>query len=196
MKSSQKLQDLYSHYNKHKSTIISRLDEFKNVTGERALFQELCFCLLAANTSSKMASRVMANVGEVIFTGSEEEIRIKLKALSCRFYNRRSHYIYCAQNIQIKLDRDYLVKNVKGFGYKEASHYLRNIGVSGLAILDKHVLRAMQEFEVIEDLPKSLNKIRYLDYEKKLISWANELRIPVDHFDFVLWSRKGDEILK
>ncbi len=39
--------------------------------------------------------------------------------------------------------RDWLAqeKQIKGLGYKEASHFLRNIGLKGHAILDKHVLR-------------------------------------------------------
>tara|TARA_Y100000310_G_C20684633_1_gene818146 strand:+ start:56 stop:646 length:591 start_codon:yes stop_codon:yes gene_type:complete len=196
MKSSQKLKELYKHYDKHKATIKERLQEFKQIHGEKALFEELCFCLLAANTSSKMASRVMAEVGDIIFTGSEEEIRNKLHELSCRFYNRRSHYIYCAQKIPIKMDREYLVANIKGFGYKEASHYLRNLGKSGYAILDKHVLRAMAEFGIIDEVPKSLNRRRYLEMEEKLRAWSKELNIPMDDLDFVLWSRKSDEILK
>ena len=94
------------------------------------------------------------------------------------------------------MDREYLVANIKGFGYKEASHYLRNLGKSGYAILDKHVLRAMAEFGIIDEVPKSLNRRRYLEMEEKLRAWSKELNIPMDDLDFVLWSRKSDEILK
>ena len=41
-------------------------------------------------------------------------------------------------------------KAVKGLGYKEASHFLRNIGVKGHAILDKHVMRCLAEIGVID----------------------------------------------
>ncbi len=187
--------DLHAHYAEHKEAIHARLQEFSLVSEEK-YFEELCFCLLAANTSSKMASRVMEEVGVVIYTGSEEEIRDRLHALSCRFYNRRAHYISCAQDVPIKLDRDYLAENIKGFGYKEASHFLRNVGVNGLAILDKHVLRALVEFGVIDEIPKSLNRARYLAIEEKMKVWSKTLGIEMDALDFVLWSRKSGEILK
>jgi N-glycosylase/DNA lyase len=190
-----KYDTLHQHYARHIDAIAARLQEFSAVK-EARYFHELCFCLLAANTSSHMASRVMDQVGEVVLTGSEEEIRERLHALSCRFYNRRAHYIHCAQGVAIQLDRDYLVDTIKGFGYKEASHFLRNVGVKGFAILDKHVLRALVEFQVIGAIPKGLNRKKYLAIEEKMKTWSEELGIPMDELDFVLWSRKSGEILK
>ncbi|HIH15339.1 MAG TPA: N-glycosylase/DNA lyase [Nanoarchaeota archaeon] len=194
-KSSEKWKELYHHYEKHKKAIKERLQEFKQVRDEKKTFREICFCILAANTSSKMASRVMNGVGEVIFTGSEQEIRERLHALSCRFYNKRAEYIFLARNVPIKFERDYLAENIKGFGYKESSHFLRNMGHSDYAILDKHVLRAMQEFGIIKKIP-TMNKKNYLILEKKLKLFSKYLNISMDELDFVLWSRKSGEILK
>ena len=194
-KSSEKWKELYQHYVKHKPTILSRLKEFKQKRNEQEIFQELCFCILAANTSSRMASRVMEGVGDVIFTGSQEDIKDKLHALHCRFYNKRAEYIFHARNIPLQFERDYLAENIKGFGYKESSHFLRNMGYSGYAILDKHVLRAMQEFGIIKKIP-TMNKKNYLHLEKKLQKFSQELDIGMDELDFVLWSRKSGEILK
>lgn len=195
MKSSQKIKELYQHYEKHKQTIKARLKEFKLPKNEKETFQELCFCILAANTSSRMASRVMEGVGDVIFTGTEQEIREKLHKLHCRFYNKRAEYIFRARNVPIKFEREYLAENIKGFGYKESSHFLRNMGHSGYAILDKHVLRAMVEFEIIKKIP-TINKKRYFALEKKLKKFSEEIGIDMDDLDFVLWSRKSGEILK
>lgn len=195
MKSSQNYAELYQHYEKHKDSIAARLKEFQQQRSEKEIFRELCFCLLAANTSSRMAMRVMDSVGEVIFTGSEEEIRERLHALSCRFYNKRAAYIFLARNVPIMFDRAYLAEHIKGFGYKESSHFLRNVGHSGYAILDKHVLRAMLEFDVIRKIP-AMNTKNYLLLEKKLQDFSKELGIGMDELDFVLWSRKGGEILK
>jgi len=36
---------------------------------------------------------------------------------------------------------EWLVKNLTGLGYKEAGHFLRNIGSGKIAILDRHILR-------------------------------------------------------
>ncbi len=195
MKSSTQLNELYCHYKKHKSTIQLRLKEFKQVRNDKEIFKELCFCLLAANTSSKMASRVIDSVGDIIFTGTKEQIREKLHELHCRFYNRRAEYIFYARNVPIKFDRDYLAENIKGFGYKESSHFLRNIGHEGYTILDKHVLNAMVEFGIIKKRP-TMSKKNYLILEKKLKSFAKQININIDELDLVLWSRKSDEILR
>ncbi len=137
----------------------------------------------------------MENVGEVIFTGSEQQIKERLHQLSCRFYNRRAEYIFFARNVPIQYDREYLAENIKGFGYKESSHFLRNMGYSGYAILDKHVLNAMVEFGIIKKRP-TMSKKNYLLLEKKLKKFSDELGIGMDELDFVLWSRKSGEILK
>ncbi len=137
----------------------------------------------------------MDSVGDVIFTGSEEEIRNKLHELHCRFYNKRAEYIFYAQTIPIKFDREYLAENIKGLGYKESSHFLRNLGHNGYAILDKHVVNAMLEFKIIKIKP-TMNKKNYLILEEKLKKFSEELGINMDELDFVLWSRKSDEILK
>ena len=195
MKASQSIEELHQHYKKHKSAIASRLKEFKKVRTEKETFQELCFCLLAANTSSRMAMRVMDSVGDVIFTGTQEQIRDRLHELHCRFYNKRAEYIFHARNIPIRFERDYLAEQIKGFGYKESSHFLRNMGHSGYAILDKHVLNAMVEFSIIKKRP-TMNKKNYLFLEKKLQKFSKEIGIEMDELDFVLWSRKSGEILK
>ncbi|MBS3162718.1 N-glycosylase/DNA lyase [Candidatus Woesearchaeota archaeon] len=188
--------ELWDHYEKIKNTIHSRLKEFKQPKNKKEIFRELCFCILAANTSSRMASRVMENVGDVIFYGSEEQIKEKLHSLSCRFYNRRANFIYHAQKIDIKYDRDYLVENFKGIGYKEASHFLRNIGYSGYAILDKHILNSLVEFKVIKEKPFGLNRKKYLEIENKMKKFSAKIEINMDELDFVLWSRKTGEVLK
>lgn len=190
----EKKKELLAHFEKRKAAIQQRLQEFKQVRKEE-YFRELCFCILAANTSSRMALRVMENVGDTIVTGSEEEIRKKLHELHCRFYNKRAEYIFKAREVPIKLDRDYLAENIKGFGYKESSHFLRNIGQSGYAILDKHVLRALIEYKVIKKIPP-MNKKKYLSIEKKMKTFSQEIAIGMDELDLVLWSRKSGEILK
>lgn len=138
----------------------------------------------------------MENVGDVIFYGSEEQIKEKLHSLSCRFYNRRANFIYNAQKVDIKFDRDYLVEHYKGIGYKEASHFLRNVGYSGYAILDKHILNSLVEFRVIKEKPQGMNREKYLEIEIKMKRFSEKIGINMDELDFVLWSRKTGEVLK
>ena len=94
--------------------------------------------------------------------------------------------------------RDWLAreKGIKGLGYKEASHYLRNIGYSGYAILDKHVLRCLAELKIIDDPKPPNTRSRYLTIEEKLKSLAETARIDFDELDLVLWSMKTGIILK
>jgi len=81
-------------------------------------------------------------------------------------------------------------------GYKEASHYLRNIGLKGYAILDKHILRSLAELEIIEDPKPPNTRAKYLGTEEKLKNLAALTEIDFDELDLVLWSMKTGEILK
>jgi len=94
--------------------------------------------------------------------------------------------------------RDWLAqeRQVKGLGYKEASHFLRNIGVKGHAILDKHVMRCLAEVGVIDSAKPPSTRRKYLEVEQELIRFAKQIRVDFDELDLVLWSMKTGEILK
>lgn len=94
--------------------------------------------------------------------------------------------------------RDWLVKEkgIKGLGYKEASHFLRNIGLRGYAILDKHVLRCMHELGLIDSPKPPISRSRYLTLESTLKTFAEKIEIDFDEMDLVLWSMRTGEILK
>jgi N-glycosylase/DNA lyase len=92
--------------------------------------------------------------------------------------------------------REFFVGNIKGIGYKEASHFLRNIGIFGLTILDKHILRTLHEYKMLEALPKSLTRKRYLQYAEKLFEFSRKLEINIDELDLLLWSMKTGKIMK
>jgi N-glycosylase/DNA lyase len=94
--------------------------------------------------------------------------------------------------------RDWLAqeKQIKGLGYKEASHFLRNVGVKGHAILDKHVMRCLAEVGVIDSFKPPANRKKYLEVEQELLRFARDIRVNCDELDLVLWSMKTGEILK
>jgi N-glycosylase/DNA lyase len=94
--------------------------------------------------------------------------------------------------------RDWLAqeKQVKGLGYKEASHFLRNIGVKGHAILDKHVMRCLAEVGVIDSPKPPSTRRKYLEVEQQLTRFAREIGVDFDELDLVLWSMKTGEVLK
>jgi N-glycosylase/DNA lyase len=94
--------------------------------------------------------------------------------------------------------RDWLVKEkgIKGLGYKEASHFLRNVGFKGYGILDKHILRSLAELKIIDDPKPPNTRSRYLTIEAKLKKLTEVTEIDFDELDLVLWSMKTGEILK
>jgi N-glycosylase/DNA lyase len=84
--------------------------------------------------------------------------------------------------------REWVVEHVKGLGYKEASHFLRNIGLgANFAILDRHILRSLLTLSVIEHCPMQISKTCYLEIEEKMKEFASRVGIPMDHLDLVLW---------
>lgn len=94
--------------------------------------------------------------------------------------------------------RDWLAqeKGIKGLGYKEASHFLRNIGLKGHAILDKHVVRCLADLKIVENPRPPTSRGRYLEIEEKLKKLAVEVQVDFDELDLVLWSMKTGEVLK
>ena len=73
--------------------------------------------------------------------------------------------------------RQWLVDNIKGLGYKEASHLLRNIGYRNLAILDRHILRNLQKLKIINIIPKNLNKNNYLSIEREFYQFSKKINM-------------------
>lgn len=197
--------------------IRDRLAEFASVgrtgTPER-LFEELTFCIYTAGASARMGLRSVESVRPVLMSGTALEIQRALAGRH-RFPNNRGAYVYetreylrehCGLRLQealrgLKLAderRDFLAANrrVRGIGYKEASHFLRNVGYRGYAILDKHVLTRLAELQVIE-LPKPPStKKGYLAIEERVKLFSDSIGIDFDELDLLLWYTKTGEILK
>ncbi|MBT3463899.1 N-glycosylase/DNA lyase [archaeon] len=224
---------LKKKYQIKKDDIQKRLNEFKNshlenkswfyedkkmilkkieLSRDQIIFEELCFCLLTANTSAVMGMKGIDKVRPFLLNGKYENIRDALVSSGYRFPNKRAEYIIEARkklsdeiNLELKkhidsfqnsIDaREYFV-TVKGLAYKEASHFLRNVGYFGITILDKHILRTLHEYGVISEVPKSLNKKRYLEIESKFIKFCQDVNIDMDEMDLLLWSMKNGNIMK
>ena len=93
--------------------------------------------------------------------------------------------------------RDILVKDIKGMGYKEASHFLRNIGFGqDIAILDRHILRSLKRYGVIDDIPKSLTGRRYFEIEGKMREFSKRLGLGLVYLDFIFWYMGTGEVFK
>ncbi|MGC8505177.1 MAG: N-glycosylase/DNA lyase [Thermoplasmata archaeon] len=189
--------------------IDSRVKEFilAGQSGKEKLFSELCFCILAANTSAEMGIRVMSSVDLDHFLYSDlETLRSELKKVSCRFYNMRSKFIVDSRWIIDELPeiartgdsmgtREYLAENLMGVGYKESSHFLRNVGKFECAILDKHILRMMNA-GFGTDLKASLSKKKYLEIEDAFIKMSDMLNMKPGVLDLYMWKMATGKVLK
>src|SRR5437763_9709754 len=94
--------------------------------------------------------------------------------------------------------RDWLAcdPQIQGLGYKEASHFLRNIALKGYAILDKHIVRCLHELNVIDSPKPPTTRVRYLETEQMLREFAAQANIDFDELDLLLWSMMTGKILK
>jgi N-glycosylase/DNA lyase len=199
--------------------IRTRLAEFEGVwlSGSDALlWEELVFCIFTAGASAMMGLRSVEAVRPLLLEGSAEEMSQALKAAGAhRFPNARPGYVvvtrnYLRQHCKMRLRdsllcfsdpierRDWLAneRGVKGLGYKEASHFLRNIGLRGYAILDKHVLHCLTDLGVVDSPRPPTTRTRYLEVEERLRQFADTAGIDFDELDLVLWSIKTGEVLK
>ena len=207
---------LMNLYVQRRDEIRKRIEEFKsgmNNTEER-IFAELCFCLCTpqsrALTCWKTVSMLMENGS--LYTGSEDEIMSFLKGV--RFRERKAQYIVEARRfftnggglrIKDRLKafndvftlREWLLRNIKGLGMKEASHFMRNIGLGfELAILDRHILKNLKRLDIIKEIPSSLPKRNYEKIERKMKAFADKIAIPMVELDLLLWSMETGMVFR
>jgi N-glycosylase/DNA lyase len=210
------VQALQSLYRERKEAIQKRLSEFRQVMkwSDDEVFGELAFCLLTPQSSAKVCWDAVSKLKQEsrLLRGKPADLVPHLSQV--RFGESKARYIVEARemftknnSLQLKSRiesfynpfelREWLVENVRGFGYKEASHFLRNIGLGeGFAILDRHILRNLASLQVIPEIPVSLTKKRYLEIEEKLRRFAAEIGIPMADLDLLFWSKETGWIFK
>lgn len=192
-----------------KNLVDARLKSFKelNERSSEEIFIELCFCILTANFSAERSIEIQKEMADEFLTIPETELARKLKQLGHRYPNARAEYIVNARqhmrsikNLFDKFNdekrlREWLVKNVKGLGYKEASHFLRNIGYKNLAIIDFHIIDVLVKHDIVEK-PKTLTRRKYLEIEDILRKIAVRLDLNLAELDLYLWYIETGKILK
>ena len=200
------LAELKKIYRERRGVIQNRLEDFKKVKGDH-VFYELCFCILTPQSNALKCDRCISILKGNGFLNKDFEIEGHLRSHT-RFYRNKSKYLRLAKESyrltegEIKKTknpkelREYLVKNVKGIGYKESSHFLRNIGYRNLAILDRHILKNLLKLNVIPAMPKTLTKKTYLAIEKKFLNFSKKLKIPMDELDLLFWSIETGKVFK
>lgn len=209
---------LTAHYQKIKSAIKRRISEFRAIIAggkEDEIFSELCFCILTANANALKCHEAIKELcrRDLLIRGRACQIRPSLKGMA-RFHNKKADYIVRARklfkegsylNIVDRLDgnniidiRDRFVNAVKGYGYKEASHFLRNIGLGAdIAILDRHILKNLKGYGVISRIPPSIGARKvYVGIEERMRSFSKKIGIPMDELDLLFWSMQTGFIFK
>ena len=197
--------DIDREYQERKAIIKSRLEDFTKVK-DGEIFYEMCFCLLTPQSSAKAADKCIQILKKLDFRNKNVDPARFLEGI--RFHINKSKYLVEAKQkfslTESKLKeiknsrelRDWLVENIKGYGYKEASHFLRNIGHRDLAILDRHILKNLHKMNVIEEVPKSLTVKKYFEIENKFKEFSNKVNIPMDELDLLFWSHEAGEVFK
>lgn len=216
-KNSLNLHSLKELYSLKKVEICQKLKDFKNLWlqgTDEDIFEELAFCILTPQSKAKACWKAIERlkIKNLLKSGSQEEIRREIRDV--RFKNKKADYLVesrklfskngklCIKSVLERFKdaykcREWLVKNIKGIGYKEASHFLRNIGFGdNIAILDRHILKNLKELNIIRGIPKSLSKSRYLKIEKEMSAFSKKMNIPLSHLDLLLWSKETGEIFK
>ncbi|MEO0234527.1 MAG: N-glycosylase/DNA lyase [candidate division WOR-3 bacterium] len=207
--------ELINIYKKIKNDILKRLEEFKfngkNMSDQELLY-EMFFCLLTPQSKATLCWESVENIKNKGNKILKDPNKIKNCLYGVRFPNNKSSYIHKFYNENFLKDnffeklksiesnfekREFLVKNVKGIGYKEATHFLRNIGYGeDLAILDRHILKNLKSYSIIKQIPSSISKKRYLEIEENMRNFSKKLKIPLEHLDFVLWYKERGFIFK
>lgn len=188
--------------------IQQRIQEFKSIdTGSaEELFKELSFCILTANFNSERTIPLHDRLHPCFCIDTKETLAKKLRAQGYRFPNTRARYItesvvhkkHLPRIIQ-ELDHDerrsWLVDTITGIGYKEASHFLRNIGFDDYAIIDFHILDILERYHLIKK-PKTLTAKKYRDIEEILRKLAAQTNLSLAELDLYLWYLETGKILK
>jgi N-glycosylase/DNA lyase len=185
-------------------TIGKRISEFKARKSDNELFSELCFCILTANYNAEGGIRIQKEIGNGFFSLSEKRLAWKLKQLGHRFPNMRAEYIAEARSKKDLLIskireeaelRNWVADNIKGLGYKEASHLLRNIGFDDYAIVDFHIIDLLEKYRIIER-PKTLTHRKYMEIENVLKKIAEKTKLTLAELDLYLWYMETGTVLK
>ncbi len=206
--------DLIQNYEKRKDEIKSRLNDFLEIMqkSDEEVYEELVFCLLTPQSKARICDKAVKKLKEkgLILHGDENAVRAWLAGV--RFPNEKAKHVVAARSLFVngtgvsikdkltgndKELREWLVKNVKGLGYKEASHFLRNVGIGfDLAILDRHILKNLVRYGVIDEVPKSLTTKKYMEIEEKMKQFSESVGIPLAELDLLFWSMEAGEVFK
>ncbi|MCX7880094.1 MAG: hypothetical protein N2517_05490 [Ignavibacteria bacterium] len=211
------LDELYSNYKKYKSEIQRTLLEFEKKQ-KKEYFYELCYCLLTPSTKAKDALQATSILKEFDFfkkgfdptnilrgysDGSQKRVSYYVRfhnVKANRLLKARSNWYKISKILSEEIDdlckRILLVQTVDGFGYKEASHFLRNIGYKSFAIIDRHILKYLTLFGFSVNSSYLDTAKGYRLVEEKFFELAKITKIHHLELDLLLWAMQTGYVLK
>jgi len=180
--------ELKTLYRRFKKNIKNRINELKhNFNNPDKMLKEFVFCLLTPQSKAKVCWKAVEEIFE------KNCVKDKGKLLNClrgvRFKNNKANYIlhnifsfaqlrkYLTAEKDVFKLREFLVKNVKGYGYR-------------------HILKNLKIYGVIDEIPATLSKRKYLEIESKMRNFSKKIKIPMNELDFVLWAKETGEVFK
>jgi len=183
------------------------LRPFLNLRIKATLLSELLFCISTANSRAISGLKFQKLLeGKDLKKFSFEDFVNALKVSGVRFYNIKANYMVDSiKNFDsvlkvLKKDdkkaREMLAEQIKGFGFKEASHFLRNVGRKNVAIIDRHVLHWLRKHGYINNTYKNLSKANYLRIENLLKDVAKKKKINLVKLDLMIWYEATGMVLK
>jgi len=209
------VKQLMEYYQTKRDEIRNRLREFEDILNQpdEKVFSELCFCICTPQSKATLCDEAIIALERrnLLLKGDADQIRPLLRGV--RFADRKARYIVEARELfkrdgKIRIKerlshfdniyqlREWIADNVKGMGLKESSHFLRNIGLGkNLAILDRHILKNLKELGIIGE-EKNLTRKRYLSIESKMMTFAEEINMPIEELDLLLWSKETGRVFK
>lgn len=204
------IDELLKLWDERRIAIRKRLREYGGVPVEK-YFYELCYCLMTPQASAVNAGKVQQKLENANFFSSDFDPTPILfhKEHYIRFHKTKGKWLLRMKEQFSEIEkivlshhtpfekRELLAANVLGLSYKEATHFLRNIGRNGdLTILDRHILKNLNYHSILQTFPKTLTRKKYLSIEKKFQMFANEIGISVNELDLLFWSKETGKILK
>ena len=211
------VETLHGEFAEKRDLIRARLDDFARVPA-RHYFYELVYCILTPQSSAAHAEKAVHALEQASFRerGENPTALLRQRDRYIRFHNTKARRLLAIRDLYPLVERElvhsrsipdfayrdasrlreWLVAHVKGLGWKEASHFLRNIGYRNLAILDRHILRNLRHHGVLRSIPQSLTSKRYLAIEHHFTLFSTAVGIPLDELDLLFWSKETGEIRK
>jgi N-glycosylase/DNA lyase len=212
------MRKLKEDYARFCGIIKERLSELKaNWASEEAVFAELIFCLLTPQSKAVSCDTAVKELFAVGIENWNARIIEEVLKGKTRFYKQKARNILQAKKLfvregKLKIKeilekqhigedrfkvREWLVQNVRGLGLKEASHFLRNIGFyENIAIIDRHILKNMKRYGIINEVPKTITKRKYYELEQKLREFSSRIGIPMEELDLLFWASETGFVFK